>query len=232
VISFITLCAFGLACYGWGGVAYALFYPERPPYHAFFIALGIAVLSVIGGLLNVTHMASRPALMLCLFCGMLLGISFIVQFGRHYKWRWTAPPYKLPELFYSILILGCGIFLVVTLSDSSIFNFHDDFLNYLPRVTRMQQIGTVGGNPFEVLGLTDFGVQNFFQAVISVWLPIQSAFSFDTIFCFVLGLYLIIEHGRLNKCAPAVIVLAMIIFIIINPQIVNLSSVYPLLLLP
>jgi hypothetical protein len=61
---------------------------------------------------------------------------------------------------------------------------------------------------------------------MSTWLPIQYAYAFDTIFCFILGLWLLVEFGCSNKCTTTAIVLAMGTYVIINPQIVNVSSVY------
>jgi hypothetical protein len=226
VISLAALCAFALTCYGWGSTAYALFYPGRDPAHAYIVTLGLAVLALMGGVLNAIHAASTLPVSICAYVGVLLGGFFIVRPGRSIKLRSVLAPARLPEWAYASAIIGSGIFLTVTLLPTSVFNFHDDFLTYLPRVVRMRETGTVGGNPFELLGLNDFGVQAFFQGIMSTWLPIQYAYAFDTIFCFILGLWLLVEFGRSNKCTTTAIVLAMGTYVIINPQIVNLSSVY------
>jgi hypothetical protein len=226
VTSLLALCAFALACYGWGSVAYALFYPGRDPFHAYIVTLGLVVQAFMGGLLNAIHMASTLPVSICIYTGILLGGFFIVRLGSSIKWRSFFAPARLPEWVSAIAIISLGIFLVATLLPTSAFNFHDDFLTYLPRVVRMRETGTLGGNPFEVLGLTDLGVQAFFQGVMSTWLPIQYTYAFDTIFCFVLGLWLLVEFGRNNKCTTTAIMLASGVYLIINPQIVNLSSVY------
>jgi hypothetical protein len=206
VTSLVALCAFVLACYGWGSVAYALFYPGRDPFHAYIITLGLVVQAFMGGLLNAIHMASTLPVSICIYTGILLGF-FIVRLGSSIKWRSFFAPARLPEWVSAIAIISLGIFLVATLLPTSVFNFHDDFLTYLPRVVRMRETGTLGGNPFEVLGLTDLGVQAFFQGVMSTWLPIQYTYAFDTIFCFVLGLWLLVEFGRNNKCTITAIML-------------------------
>jgi hypothetical protein len=224
--SLLALCAFALACYGWGRIAYALFYPGRDPSHAYIVALGLPVLAFIGGLLNAVERASAFSISICAYTGILLGVFFVVQLGWRIKWRSLVAPASLPEWVCFIVIICSGIFLITTLLPTLGFNFHDDFLSYLPRIVRMRETGTLGGNPFELLGLSDFGVQSFFQGMMSTWLPVQSAYAFDTIFCFVLGLWLLAEFGRSNKCATIAILLAIAVYIIINPQIVNLSSVY------
>jgi hypothetical protein len=190
------------------------------------VALGLVVLAFIGGILNAAYAASALPISICAYVGMLLGFFFVIRVARKVEWRSMLAPVKLPEWTYAIVIIGSGIFLIMTLFPTSIFNFGDDFLSYLPRVVRMRETGTLGGNPFELLGLSDFGIQSFFQGIMSTWLPIQDAYAFDTIFCFVLGLWLLVEFGRSNKCTTIAIVLAMAIYDIINPQIVNLSSVY------
>ena len=190
VISLVALGAFALACYGWGSTAYALFYPGRDPSHAYIVTLGLAVLAFMGGVLNAIHAASTLPVSICAYTGVLLGGFFIVRLGRSIKLRSVLAPARLPEWAYAIVIIGSGIFLTVTLLPTSVFNFHDDFLTYLPRVVRMRETGTLGGNPFELLGLNDFDVQAFFQGIMSTWLPIQYAYAFDTIFCFMLGLCL------------------------------------------
>jgi hypothetical protein len=226
VISLMALCAFVVACYGWGSSAYALFYPGRDPSHAYIVTLGLAVLALMGGVLNAIHAASTLPVSICAYVGLLLGGFFIVRPGRSIELRSVLTPARLPEWAYAIVIIGSGIFLTVTLLPTSVFNFNDDFLTYLPRVVRMRETGTLGGNPFEVLGLSDLGVQAFFQGIVSTWLPIHYAYAFDTVFCFILGLWLLVEFGRSNKCTTTTIVLAMVTYVIINPQIVNLSSVY------
>jgi len=55
------------------------------------------------------------------------------------------------------------------------------FSHLFARVVRMRETGTLGGNPFELLGLNHFGVQAFFQGIMSTWLPIQYAYASDMV---------------------------------------------------
>jgi hypothetical protein len=100
------------------------------------------------------------------------------------------------------------------------------FFSYLVRSVRMEATGTIGSNPFELLGLSDLGPQSFLQAVLQNWLPLDDAYAFDTIFCFLLGICLLAEQGRIQAVPTALIALAIVAYVAINPQIVNISSVY------
>jgi hypothetical protein len=78
-------------------------------------------------------------------------------------WRSVVLFSKLPLWAYVVVTTGLAVFLTATLLPTLVFNFHDDFLVYLPRIVRMRQAGSLGGNPFEQFGLSDFGVQAFFK---------------------------------------------------------------------
>jgi hypothetical protein len=222
----LALCAFALSCYGWGNIAFALFYADRPPSHGYIVALGLVVLAFIGGVLNAIHLASGLSVAICAYVGILLGMLSLVLACRNIEWRSLFTPNLFTVWIFAFAVVSFAIFLTVTLLPTMIFNYDDDFLGYLPRIVQMRETGTLGGNPFELLGLSDFGTQSFFQALLMIWLPLTYAYAFDTIFCFVLGLWLLIEFGRSNKCTTTATTLATFIYIIINPQITNLSSVY------
>ncbi len=215
LVNILALGAFTLCCYGWGSVAHIICYPGRTSSPAYIVALGLVPLAFVGGILNLAQLAFAVSLAICAYAGILLAIVSMVWFRV-----------KLPEWIYLVVLSAFGIFLAATLLPAPVFNFHDDFLSYLPRIMRLRQFGTVGGNPFELLGLSDLGLQSFFQALLATWLPIESSFAFDTIFCFLLGLWLLIEIGRANKYLVIPISLATMVYALIDPQIVNVTSVY------
>ena len=55
----------------------------------------------------------------------------------------------LPALTACVLLVPTGV-----------FNLSDDFRTVLDRAVRMSQSGSVGGNPFDFLGLDGFGSQS------------------------------------------------------------------------
>jgi hypothetical protein len=119
-----------------------------------------------------------------------------------------------------------GGFLVIQLLPTRFFNFHDDFFSYFVRPIRMLTTGSLGGNPFELLGMSDFGAQSYLQAFFLLSLPLTDLPAFDTVFCFLLGMLLLAEIGRMNAVPLPLVALGLAVYVVINPQIVNLSSVY------
>ena len=224
-LNLLALCAFALSCYGWGNIARLCFHADRQPY-SYVVALGLVVLAFIGGVLNAIHLASYRSIAICAYIGILVGMCFLVPAFRNVGWRSPYTPNLRAQWIFAVAAVSTAIFLTVTLLPTTIFNVGDDFRTYLPRIVRMRETGTLGGNPFEMLGLSDFGTQSFFQALLMTWFPLTYAYSFDTIFCFVLGLWLLIDFGGSNKCTAGMMTFAICVYVIINPQIVNISSVY------
>ena len=160
------------------------------------------------------------------FCGIGLALAFLIQSGKAIEWRLLFSRSAIPSWLCALTVVGLGLFLAHELLPSQVFDYADDFFSYLVRPVRMQATGTVGGNPFELLGLSDLGPQSFLQAVLQIWLPLDDAYAFDTIFCFLLGICLLAEQGRIQFVPTALIALAIVVYVAINPQIVNISSVY------
>jgi hypothetical protein len=224
--SLAALIAFALCCYGWGRAAHALCYPAQAPLHAFSVGLGLVVLCFFGGILNGAHLAVPLALAICAYCGIILAVVFLVRTARAGEWRALFSRTTIAFWSCAVVVAGLGLFLTMVLLPSQIFDYADDFFSYLVRPVRMLATGTVGGNPFELLGLSDFGAQSFLNGILLTWLPLNDAYAFDTVFCFLLGICLLFEQGR-SKAAPvASIALAIAVYVAVNPQIANISSVY------
>ena len=73
MIGMLALCAFALSCYGWGNIAYTVFYADEQRCHGYIVALGVVVLAFIGGVLNAVHLASGLSIAICAYVGLLLG---------------------------------------------------------------------------------------------------------------------------------------------------------------
>ncbi|MBI3440712.1 MAG: hypothetical protein HY052_02735 [Proteobacteria bacterium] len=96
----------------------------------------------------------------------------------------------------------------------------------MPRSVRMLQTGSLGGNPFEVLGADSLGAQAFMQSFFVSHFPLGYINAFDAISCFVLGLFLLREMGYRFGIHRAFLLASLLTFIVINPQYVNISSLY------
>jgi hypothetical protein len=225
--SLMALIGFALAAYGWGRVAFLLAYPGRAPLHAYATGLGVVVLIFVGGVLNAVALATTAGLLVCAYAGILLAIAFLawsVKTGWHRKN--IREKVSAPAVLLLLFASAAAAFLLLELLPTTVFNYHDDFFSSMVRPIRMQTVGTVGGNPFELIGLSDFGAQSFLQGILLLWLPLTDITAFDTVFCFLLGMFLIAEIGRRNGVSALFIALAIIVYAVIDPQILNLSSVY------
>jgi hypothetical protein len=223
-----ALFAFSLACYGWGRLVFRFVYGPRPPLHAYVMGLGVVTLTAIGGVLNSINQATKFGLSACAFSGIAITICFWLMSLRKSGWplEILRSRISIPVILLLSFVLGWTAFLLIELLPPQIFNHTDDFQTYLVRPVRMQSLGTVGGVPFEVLGMTDFGAQAFLQAIFLLWVPLTSIVEFEVIFCFLLGIILLAEIGRSNDVPLPIVALAIAVFVAINPQLVNLAPVY------
>jgi hypothetical protein len=226
--SVAALFAFSLTCYGWGRLVFRFVYGPRAPLHAYVMGLGVVTLTAVGGVLNSANQATRFGLSTCAFFGIAITICFGLMSLR--KSGWPSDILRLrisiPGILLLCFVLGWIAFLLIELLPSQILNHTDDFQTYMVRPVRMQSLGTVGGVPFELLGMTDFGAQAFLQAIFLLWAPLTSIAEFEVIFCFLLGIILVAEIGLSNDVLLPIIALAIAVFVAINPQIVNLAPVY------
>ena len=245
LISSLFIIVFSASIYGWGSLVSHICYRETKIGFAYNCTLGIALLVVIGGLLNISQLAYPSALHLLLYGGVI--ITFITVL-RHYRAplktnahvqternskagtdKSTQPGrgfLAMDSLLFACVILIPFVFLIYNLMPANSFNLHDDFQVYFVRPFRMLQTGTVGGDPFDVLGLDSLGSLSFIQAFTLLWLDAGYLNAFDAVVCFLLCIGLIIEIGKELKVKTILILLAVILFFLINSQYANISSLY------
>lgn len=225
--------------YGWGRLAVKLLYGETLNCWAYSVAIGLAFWIFMGGVLNAMQLAYPVTLYIIFGLGMALSLTFAFLSLREVQLPQLTLPdlqselfqllsktnllsYVLP-LFLTLLALG---FLVATLLPGSVFNYHDDFHTYFVRPVRMLQTGTLGDDPFDVLGLDSLGSQTFLQSFVVMKFPINYINGFDAIFCFALYAFLLIEIARKLEIHWVYTISSLLVFAMINPQYVNVSAVY------
>lgn len=233
-ISLSAVLIYLAAAYGWGRLVVGRFYADYRPGWTFTIVFGLGVWIFVGGLLNAARLAFPNALDAMLGAGLVLALApawasvgtpkMIV--ANFHDWRARFRKTSLPDRLSFVLVAFVCLFLVSTLMPARAFNFHDDFYTYLPRPVRMLQTGSLGGNPFEVLGADSLGAQAFMQSFFVDHLPLDYINAFDAICCFVLGLFLLREIGRRFGVHWIFLLASLLTFIVINPQYVNVSSLY------
>lgn len=195
--------------------------------------IGVACLVVLGGILNFIGIAYPAAMHTLLLLGLVFFILSLVfkfkplaqvggllQSNSHKKI--TRSAYIIPTLLVTVATL----FFAVNLLPSSIFNHHDDFLTYMTRPVRMLQIGTLGGNPYELLGIDSLGAQAFLQGFVLAMLPVEYLPGFDAVFCMGLAAFLLLTIAQKFNVSWVYATLAILVFFVINPQSVNVSALY------
>ena len=224
IIFFISTC-------GWGRVIAQLACGRSYQQWAFMSALGLASLIFLGGMLNFIGIAYSAILSAIFFAGIIFGFFELFQSSFSYSsiFRDMQSKTKFDKYCYILsmaLICVTFVFLVATLMPTNAFNIYDDFHTYLMRPFRMLQTGTMGGNNFDILGIDSLGGQSFLQAFFLAILPIQYVNGFDTIFCFILLMFLLVEIAQKIKAHGLYLLFSILLLILINPQIVNLSALY------
>lgn len=233
-MKYLSIIAFAfllVACYGWGYALVRWTTIRDKDSFAFLSVVGIACLIFLGGVLNLVRLAYPVALSILLLSGLAF---FVISYSANAKtwlasWRSSSliDPEKLKSgyaLPIAILAIAVG-FYAFTLLPAAAFNFSDDFYTYIPRPLRMLQTGTMVGDPFEMLG-RDLGAHAFLQGFVLLGFPIEYLLGFDAVFSFALAGLLLIAIGKKFNLHWSYTAYALLGFIVINPQSVNISALY------
>lgn len=138
-----------LMFFGWGSAFCRLLGIEKPlPAR---IALGLAAVVFIGGILNLARIAYPATLIGVAISGVALALCTRISFER-------------PPLIIATLIAAAVIFAIATQLPPNIYNFHDDYQKYFAYPVRMVETGTVYGSPLSAMGLQTLGAQAFLDS--------------------------------------------------------------------
>ncbi|MDH3512916.1 MAG: hypothetical protein OER85_18910, partial [Gammaproteobacteria bacterium] len=208
-----------LSFWGWGSGAARILYGSTFAGWFYPAALGMSVVAVIGGVVNLLGIASPFFLWMIVASGWFLAASA----SRNFRVDRADLSWLLTLSATCFVLL---IFLVATLMPSYVFNFHDDFHNYLARPVRMLQTGTLAGGWFDSLGWDSLGAQAYFQGLTLLVLPLEYTHGFDAVLCSALAVGLAGELSKHLGVHPLFAVAAMTFLILINPMMVNISTLY------
>jgi hypothetical protein len=234
VLSASEALLFMASLYGWGSIANQWLRGGKPSCWAYPSALGIAVLVYLGGLVNAAGIAKPMVLRGLLLLGLGMALFFVFRsFSSLHKGRSETGKQAEKSLWNTLsnltclaLILAVFIFLVMVLMPVRTFNFHDDYHMYLLWPLRMLLTGTLGGNPFDHLGVSSLGGQSFMQGMFLAFGKIVDINAFDAIICLVLVLGLVKELGDLIGVRPVFVIAAGLLAVVINPHYANITALY------
>jgi len=220
-----------LALYGWGRACALAFRMAPGTAFAQTTALGLAAVVFLGGLLNLFRLASAWALACLLAGGVILAVWSLRRrlpppAAASRQERRATVSVLLDHALPAGLMLAILSFTVLTQFPPQAYNCHDDLQKYFAHPVRMLQTGTLFGSPLSAAGSEALGGQAFLQAMLVAWLPLRYINGLDA----VLGLFLCLSQAaaitRGRRDLLAVSAASLLSVYVINPQYVNVSSLY------
>jgi hypothetical protein len=196
---------------GWGWAFVRLLRLERRSWPS-TVALGMAAVVFIGGVLNLLRLAGPPALTAIAILGVLLAVFALregVAFSR-------------PHWIVVLLIAAVMVFTIATQLPPSIYNFHDDYQKYFAYPVRMVETGTVFGSSLSAIGLQTLGAQAFLDGFVVAFFPIRFINAADAVF----GLFLCLVLAAQFAQRLWITVVSVLSVVVINPQYVNISALF------
>ena len=214
-VSLFLIAVATFMCLGWGWAFRRVFGLERNTWPATVI-LGMAAIVFVGGILNLVRLAYPPSLLAIVGIGLFFGAQALRQGAFAER----------PSIVAGILIAAILIFTIATQLPSSTYNFHDDFQKYFAYPVRMDETGTVFGSPLSAMGLQTLGAQAFLDGFVVAFFPIVYINAVDAVFGLFLCLILATEVTRNKKNLLGITLLCVLGVVLINPQYVNISTLY------
>ena len=225
-----AMAGFAFALYGWGCAFRRLFKMERGIWPVTLL-LGLAVTVFLGGLLNDVALAYPISLLILVVCGAVLSIAVIGERSRSLASLSSAVRSELSTKGWQLL--GCAAviaavlaFVVATQLPPSAYNSGDDYEKYFAHTVRMLETGTVFGSPLSCIGSETLGGQAFLDAFEVAAFPIAYINVVDAVLGLLLCLVLACHSTGGRKDLAAVSILCVLAAALIDPQYVNISTLY------
>jgi hypothetical protein len=220
IYQLIVVLLFILSIFGWGRLARRFLDRRVFIFHSLTAIVGMAVLGLIGGLLNLAHLATTRVLLVLMLIGVGVALREILRWR---PWQRRTFPLESIPLFVAPAIALCAALLLMP---TTLFNFVDDFHTYVTRAMRMAQTGTLAGNAFDSLGTDSLGSASFFHGFFLAAGGVEFLNGFDAVAGFALCL-LVVAELSLRWRMPWWLGLSILFTLAwFNPQSVNISPLY------
>ena len=206
--SLVLIAVAAYSFLGWGWAFNRIFKREPEPWPV-TVALGMAAVVFLGGLLNLARIAYPLALLAVAVAGVALAVR-------------ARTPFSRPPPIIAILIAAVIIFAIATQLPPAIYNFHDDYQKYFAYPVRMVETGTVFGSPLSAMGLQTLGAQAFLDGFVIAFFPIVYINGVDAVF----GLFLCLILAAQFTTDRIMRVVCVLSVVFINPQYVNVSTLF------
>lgn len=187
-------------------------------------AIGLATLTLLGGLANLLQVAFAPLLLALAAIGAVLDLWWWLGGGLRRQCDALRDYGLWPAICVAAIVVAVLSFVAVTQFPPAAVNLHDDLEKYFAFPTRMLATGTLAGSPLNALGVETLGGQAWFHGFLLAVLPIQYVNGFDALIC--LGLAMLLLAGSVGARRAPVGAMAIAALVAIDPQYVNVSPLY------
>ena len=211
-----------LICFtGWGKILSRLLRKETVSGIGEHTALGMAMLLILGGVLNLLRLISTISAFLVVAIG--LGAALLGLLKSPIRIKLNQSSCRKRALLWGLLLLGL-LLVYGGFTSLPALNPHDDLQGYLVFPHQMLQTGGISPDPFNAARVGILGGQSFLNALFLTLVPFLQLSALDTLLGWGLFLLLVFANGRargLNRCD---LIFALIILLCQCPMGVNLSS--------
>ncbi len=227
IIKITLTFLFSLSLFGWG-IIFLNIMGSKYNYMPFYtMTIGMALVIFFGGFLNMIKLAFPVSLHIISILGIISSVLFgIFTIKIDTFTKKTVTPTTIILSINYLIVFIILLFLLSTLVPSSTYNIGDDLKKYIPRLVRMLQTGTLSGNPFGSVGMDSLGAHDFLNAFIINISKIENLAAFDSVFCLFLSMLLLFDVRKSFMINASFMVILILTLLLINPQSVNISSLY------
>jgi len=225
VITLVGCCIAAIACHGWGWIACRAVKAWFP--WAVTAVLGLAVVCVVGAVLNLMSIAYPAALDAVVVVGLgLAGLAAI---------RDRPPRAEIVRLLTALAALAIPVAFVARFTvPTTTFMSIDDLEKYLAYPIRMLATGTVSGSTMSAMGFDTLGTQAFLQAFVLAHFPLTCVNAADAVFGLFLTLLVVLtvdsgaapSSGSSRAWTLATRCAAMAVVVTVPPLYANISTLY------
>lgn len=193
------------------------------------MALGLALLIALGGVLNLVRLANIWSLSVLAALGLALCVAPWIGGGLAHGLQSLRSTPRLEIAGRGLLLvlaLTVLIFTVATQLPPALYNFGDDLQKYFAHPIRMLETGTLYGSPLSAMGSESLGGMAFLLGFVAAYFPLPYLNGVDAALGLFLCLLLIAAFAwRRPGMVPAAAI-AMAALYAISPQYVNVSALY------
>ena len=218
---FISIFLFSFSMFGWGNIFFS-----KPISNlvSINIVIGMGFTLFLGGIFNFLNLANENSIRAIFFIGLVLFIIKIIKIRHSIIKLLVNQNFRKINLIFILPIILLALSVFSSLNPDT-YNIFDDFQKYFLHPVKMLETGSVFGSNLSALGRETFGGQAFFQSFYVTWLGLRGLNIFDSTFCLCIIIFIILEWSIKQKITFIGFLTSSLV-IVIQPQYVNISSLY------